>query len=117
MRAIVAVLFLLLLTGCQSGPSGRLSTDNVQKAVDQLIDKCKCKISGSTKVVAVTETEGGNAIADVKFIHFMDNQNEFYRAPWDGIGKAQISRLRDGSIVLTKVDWSIDHTCAGPIPL
>jgi hypothetical protein len=113
---IAAVLLLLLATGCQSN-TGPLTNDNVQKALDRLIAGCNCKLSGEAEVVAVKETGDGNAIADIQFRAFMDNTNAFYRAPWTGMGAGEIHRSRDGRIALTKVTWSIDHTCTGTAPL
>ena len=82
-----------------------------------MIAACKCKISGDATVVGVKETTGGNATVDVKFEHFMDNVNPFVRAPWSGMGAAEIHQYRDGRTVLTNVTWSIDHSCTGTAPL
>jgi hypothetical protein len=114
-RRAAASLLPLLLVGCQSS-SGPLSNDNVQKALDQLITKCNCRISGTATVVAVKENADG-AVADVQFKYFMDNTNDFYRAPWNGIGKGEIHRYADGRYALTKVTWGPEHTCTGTAPL
>jgi len=83
-----------------------LSTENVQHAIDQMMSEFKYKIGGTVTVVGVRETGGGNAIADVQFINFTDNYNDWGSVPFTGTGQAELVHYTDGRTVLTTLIWN-----------